>query len=68
METITLEQYAKVVGSPPFKTLQEVQDFVEENHECTLWDYPLEEKEYCEEENRNVVLVETDFGLRLCEI
>ena len=33
-----------------------------------LWDYPLEEADYCKEEDRKVVLVNTDFGLRLCEI
>lgn len=66
---ISLEQYSEMVGCKEnFKTLQEIQDYVEEVHDVTLWDYPLEEENYCKEEDRNVVLVETDFGLRLCEI
>jgi hypothetical protein len=70
MKPISLQDYAKKVG---YKgkyptTLQEIQDYVEDYHDCTLWDYPLEELEYCKEEDKNVILVETDFGLRLCEI
>jgi len=69
MKPLTLKQYSKRVGcKKDFKTLQEIQEYVEEYHDCTLWDYPIEEADYCKEEDRNVVLVETDFGLRLCEI
>lgn len=69
MEITSLQEYGKIVGcKEDFKTLQEIQDYVEENHEVTLWDYPLEEEQYCKEEDRNVVLVNTDFGLRFCEI
>lgn len=74
MKPITLKQYSRKVGcvgttsKEDFKTLQQIQDNVQEHHDCTLWDYPLEEADYCREENRNVVLVETDFGLRLCEV
>jgi len=68
---ITLKEYADLVefdkNIEP-KTLQEIQDYVEEHHEVTLWDYPLDELDYCKEEDRNVILVETDFGLRFCEI
>ena len=70
MKPITLQDYAKIVGykgSYP-TTLEQIQDFAENELDCTLWDYPLEEEEYCKEEDRKVVLVETDFGLRLCEI
>ncbi len=70
MQSITLQDYAKIVGykgSYP-TTLEQIQDFVENELECTLWDYPLEELEYCKEEDRKVALVETDFGLRLCEV
>ena len=70
MKTISLQDYAKIVGykgSYP-TTLEQIQDYVEEHHDCTLWDYPLEEADYCKEEDRKVVLVNTDFGLRLCEI
>jgi hypothetical protein len=69
MEAISLKEYGKKVGcKEDFETLLEIQDYVEEHHDCTLWDYPLEEYQYCKEETRNVILVETDFGLRLCEI
>lgn len=70
-KAISLKEYADLVGFDKEvepKTLQEIQDYVEEVHDVTLWDYPLEEENYCKEEDRNVVLVETDFGLRLCEI
>ena len=70
MKTISLQDYAKIVGykgSYP-TTLEQIQDFVENELDCTLWDYPLEEVDYCKEEDRKVVLVNTDFGLRLCEI
>ena len=69
MKTISLQDYAKIVGykgSYP-TTLEQIQDFVENELDCMLWDYPLEEADYCKEEDRKVVLVETDFGLRLCE-
>ncbi len=70
MKPISLQDYAKKVG---YKgkyptTLEQVQEYAEDFLDCTLWDYPLEELEYCKEEDKNVILVETDFGLRLCEI
>jgi hypothetical protein len=68
---VTLKQYADMVGFDKNiepKTLQEIQNYVEDVHEVTLWDYSLEEADYCIEEDRNVILVQTDFGLRLCEI
>ena len=69
MKTITLQQYAQRVGAKgEFKTLQEIQDYVEENHDCTLWDYPLEEAEYCAENCEATILVETEFGIRICEV
>ena len=70
MKTISLQDYAKIVGykgSYP-TTLEQIQDFVENELDCMLWDYPLEEADYCKEEDRKVVLVNTDFGLRFCEI
>lgn len=68
---ISLKEYADLVGFDKEiepKTLQEIQDYVEENHDVCLWDYPLGERIYCQEEDKRVVLVETDFGLRYCEI
>ena len=67
MKVYSLKKYAQKVGYPHYKketTLQEMQDYFEGD----LWDYPLEELEYCIEECKKVVIVKTDFGLRLCEI
>lgn len=69
MEAISLKEYGRRVGcNEDFKTLQEIQDYVEEYHDCTLWDYPLEELEHCRENCEAIILVETDLGLRICEI
>ena len=69
IEVISLQEYGKRVGcKEDFKTLQEIQDYVEDRHDCTLWDYPLEELEYTKETCEATILVETDFGIRLCEV
>ena len=74
METISLQEYGRRVGCKEnFKTLQEIQDYVEEHHDCTLWDYPIEEYDYILNEVKDgntdeLVLVETDFGIRICEV
>ena len=69
LSIISLAEYAEKVGAKKeSKTLQEIQDYVEENEDWTIWDYPIEEYNYCYEQEINVVLVETNFGLRLCEI
>jgi hypothetical protein len=69
METISLQEYGRRVGcKEDFKTLQEIQDYVYEHHDCTLWDYPLEELEYTKENCEATILVETDFGVRICEV
>ena len=75
MKTISLQDYAKIVGykgSYP-TTLEQIQDFVENELDCTLWDYPLEEYKYAlnevhEGKAEELVIVETDFGIRVCEI
>ena len=62
---LTLKEYSDLIGyDMEAKTLEEIQDFAEVQLDVTLWDYPLEEKE---DINSKVVLVQTDFGLRLCE-
>ena len=70
MKTISLQDYAKIVGykGSYSTTLEQIQEFAEDELDWTIWDYPLEEADYCKEEDRKVVLVNTDFGLRLCEI
>jgi hypothetical protein len=70
MKPISLQDYARAVG---YKgkyptTLKQVQEYAEDFLDWNIWDYPLEELEYCKENELNVILVETDLGLRLCEI
>lgn len=68
-EVISLQEYGERVGCKEnFKTLQEIQDYVEDNHDCTLWGYPLEELEHTKENCEATILVETDFGIRICEV
>lgn len=65
MKTISIQDYANLIGyKGENPTLEKIQEFAEDCLEWTIWDYPLEEKE---DINSKVVLVQTDFGLRLCE-
>lgn len=69
MEAISLKEYGRRVGcNEDFKTLQEIQDYVEERYNCTVWDYPLTELEYTQENCEATILVETEFGIRICEV
>ena len=69
METISLKEYGKRVGcKKDFKTLHEIQDYVQEHYDCSLWDYPSEELEYTKENCEATILVRTDFGIRICEV
>ena len=75
LETISLQEYAKRIGYEvtPKLTLEVIQEFAQEKLDWTIWDYPIEELEYVinevHEGNTNeLVYVETDFGLRICEI
>ncbi len=65
----TIEKYSEIIGyKGKNPTLEEIQNFAENELDWTIWDYPLEEADYCMEEGINVIVVETEFGLRLCEI
>ena len=70
INVITLEEYANIVGYKGDipKTLEQIQEYAEDALDWTIWDYPLDELEYCIEEDRSVVIVKTDLGMRLCEI
>jgi hypothetical protein len=70
INVITLEEYANIVGYKGDipKTLEQIQEYAEDALDLTIWDYPLDELEYCIEEDRSVVIVKTDLGMRLCEI
>ncbi len=70
INVITLEEYANIVGYKGDipKTLEQIQEYAEDALDLTIWDYPLDELEYCIQEDRSVVIVKTDLGMRLCEI
>ena len=69
MKTISIQDYANLIGyKGQNPTLEKIQEFAEDDLDWTIWDYPLEEADYCKEEDIKVVLVNTDFGLRLCEV
>ena len=68
-EVISLQEYGKRIGcKEDYKTLQEIQDRMQDEYDCTLWDYPLEELEHTKENCEATILVETDFGIRICEV
>jgi hypothetical protein len=74
METITLKEYAEKVGCnfEP-KTLAEIQEFAQDELDYTIWDYPVEEYNYALNEVHDgnadeLVFVETEFGIRVCEL
>jgi hypothetical protein len=75
METISLQEYAKRIGYNETKnlTLEDIQEFSEEILDRSIWDYPIEELDHVLNEVHegcadNLVYVETDFGLRICEV
>ena len=62
MKTITLNEYKVKLGYKATDSIIEIQD-----NEC-LWDYPIEELEYCKFNNINVVPIKNEEGeLRLYE-
>ena len=75
LETISLQEYAKRIGYTETKnlSLEDIQEFAEEILDWTIWDYPIEELDYVVNEvhegnTDELVYVETDFGLRICEL
>ena len=76
LETISLEEYAKRVGFEDFNeetTLEDIQEFAEEELDWSIWDYPIDELEHVlnevhEGSIEELVYVETEFGLRICEL
>ena len=74
MKTISIQDYANLIGYKGQNlTLEKIQEFAEDELDWTIWDYPLEEYEYAlnevhEGKAEELVIVETDFGIRVCEI
>ena len=76
LETISLEEYAKRIGFEDFNeetTLEDIQEFAEEELDWSIWDYPIDELEHVLNEVHEgcvdeLVYVETEFGLRICEL
>jgi hypothetical protein len=74
MKSISIEAYAKKIGyKGDNPTIEEIQEFAENVLDCTLWDYPLEEYDYVLKEVKDncadeLILVETEIGIRVCEL
>jgi hypothetical protein len=75
LETISLQEYAKRIGYNETKnlTLEDIQEFSEEILDRSIWDYPIEELDHVLNEVHDgcadeLVYVETEFGLRICEL
>ena len=71
-KVITLAEYAELIGYVPAPeeelTLEAIQTYSEEEKDCSIWDYPLDELEYVlEEVNDSVVLVDVNGETRVCE-
>lgn len=59
---ITLEEYKKKLGYDTKTDVDKIQEI-----EC-LWDYPLSELNYCQQNNIEVVAVKLDNEIRLFEV
>ncbi len=74
MKTISIQDYANLIGyKGENPTLEDIQNFAETELDWTIWDYPLEEYDYILKEVKDniedeIVLVNTEFGIRICEI
>lgn len=63
MKVHTLEEYAELLEYPKNATLKRIQEGED------VSDYPLEELQYCIDENKNVVVVQVaENEYRLCEV
>ena len=74
MKTISIQDYANLIGyKGENPTLEDIQNFAETELDWIIWDYPLEEYDYVLKEVKDniedeIVLVNTEFGIRVCEI
>ena len=73
MKTISIQEYANLIGyKGENPTLEKIQEFAENELDLSFWDYPLEELEdilnNVEETKKKFVFVDTEFGVRICEI
>lgn len=70
---ISVQEYANLIGyTEKNPTLEAIQEYAQDELDWTIWDYPLEEYDYVirevfEGEAGNVVLVNTELGIRVCE-
>jgi hypothetical protein len=69
IKILSTDEYAKLVNCElQNATLEEIQEYVQENFDLTLWDYPLAEIDYVlNEVNESVCLVRVDNEIRVCE-
>ena len=74
LETISLQEYAKRIGCNfEVETLEQVQEYAQEEFDHDVWDYPIDELDHVLNEVHDgcadeLVYVETEFGLRICEL
>ena len=74
MKTILIQDYANLIGYKGQNlTLEKIQEFAEDELDWTIWDYPLEEYDYVLKEVKDnnaseLVFVNTEIGVRICEI
>ena len=74
MKTISIKEYAKIIGfEGDNPTIETIQDYAQEYLDFTIWDYPFEEYDYVlnevhEGNKEELVLVATEFGIRVCEV
>lgn len=69
MKTISIQDYANLIG---YKEENPTLEKIQEHFEGDLLDYPLEELDYLLNDREltinDFVYVETEFGIRICEI
>jgi hypothetical protein len=70
MKLLTLNEYAEALNcNLKGATLSEIQEYVQDEFDLTVWDYPLQELEYVlTEVNESVCFVKVDNEIRICEI
>ena len=74
LKTISLQEYAKRIGCDfEVETIAQVQQYAQDVLDWVIWDYPIDELGYVLMEVHNgcaneLVYVETEYGLRICEL
>ena len=69
MYSMTLEDYLHEMNIPykNIKNHEEFSDYIAEQTHGELWAYPMEEEEYCRQENIIVVIIKLEDELCLAQ-